>query len=579
MINKKLSSYYGFIANKSPNLYLFIIFLGVFTGAAYAFLFPVIFYSFVPQDFLVPQLDGQTNYNFFNSPNSNIAILFMINCAVIYCSKLISNISVSYLEQKATLELKNNLYETISNASSFDIERIGTEKLTLALDADVSNAVAGSLTIPAMITSFVTVVGLLSYLAYLNSNVFSLVIVFVVLGIAIYRVLVKFAQNYFRRSRETYDSLQESVAALISGAKELKVNSGKRKLLFSEGLDANQTLSSTQYLKGRIIYFCASGVTDIMLFAIIGIAAFHLSYVYFIDLNSQIGIVMVLLYLTGPIVNLVNSAYVFFSGKVSFNKILALVAKLPGEGINANATPLREWNTLSLHNVSYAYEGDNGESFKVDRIDLTLKKGEVVYLVGGNGSGKSTLAKLITMHHFASSGYLMLGETKINKDNVEAARQHVGIVFTDFFLFKKIYGYKEQYKSVVERYLKFFCLDHKVTVNDSGEFSTLALSDGQRKRLALLAAILEDKDIYVFDEWAADQDPQFKKIFYEKIIPELQQKNKIILLITHDDSYFHLADRVIHMDYGVITSVEFPGAIAANLLKLEHSAYTAEPIA
>lgn len=94
-------------------------------------------------------------------------------------------------------------------------------------------------------------------------------------------------------------------------------------------------------------------------------------------------------------------------------------------------------------------------------------------------------------------------------------------------------------------------LDNKVQV-ENGKFSTIVLSQGQGKRLALLTAYLEKRPIYLFDEWASDQDPFFRDVFYEKILLNLKQQGKTVLVISHDDRYFHLADRVIKLDYGKI---------------------------
>ena len=95
-------------------------------------------------------------------------------------------------------------------------------------------------------------------------------------------------------------------------------------------------------------------------------------------------------------------------------------------------------------------------------------------------------------------------------------------------------------------------LQNKVKVQD-GAFTTLTLSQGQRKRLALVVAYLENRPFLVFDEWAADQDPVFKEIFYHELLPELRAMGKTILVISHDDRYFHLADRLIRMENGRLT--------------------------
>ena len=100
-------------------------------------------------------------------------------------------------------------------------------------------------------------------------------------------------------------------------------------------------------------------------------------------------------------------------------------------------------------------------------------------------------------------------------------------------------------------YLHQLELDHVVTVKD-GVFSTVKLSRGQRKRLALLTAYLEDRPIYVFDEWAADQDPVFRRIFYLRLLPELKARGKTVVAITHDDRYFGDADRIVKLEEGKV---------------------------
>jgi putative ATP-binding cassette transporter len=102
--------------------------------------------------------------------------------------------------------------------------------------------------------------------------------------------------------------------------------------------------------------------------------------------------------------------------------------------------------------------------------------------------------------------------------------------------------------------LRWLALDHKVRVTDQ-RLSTTDLSQGQRRRLALLTAYLEDRPFYVFDEWAADQDPHYKQIFYTELLPELRARGKGVAVITHDDRYFHLGDRIVKLHDGQI--VEF----------------------
>jgi putative ATP-binding cassette transporter len=203
--------------------------------------------------------------------------------------------------------------------------------------------------------------------------------------------------------------------------------------------------------------------------------------------------------------------------------------------------------------VTHAYHRELEESsFTLGPINLTFYPGELVFIVGGNGSGKSTLAKLITGLYRPETGEIRLDGKPIKDENQVWYRQHFSAVFSDFYLFERLIGLSNtDLNSLARHYLVQLQLDQKVQVKD-GMLSTTALSQGQRKRLALLTAYLEDRPIYLFDEWASDQDPVFKEIFYTQLLPELKSRGKTVLVISHDDHYFHLAERIVKLDYGQV---------------------------
>lgn len=194
---------------------------------------------------------------------------------------------------------------------------------------------------------------------------------------------------------------------------------------------------------------------------------------------------------------------------------------------------------------------DNREAgFLLGPIDLSVKSGELIFIVGSNGSGKSTLAKLITGLYTPRSGEIFLNDTPITAANIEWYRQHFATTFADVYLFDRYLGLEDpQIDREIGKYLKEFQLDRKVSVNN-GVLSTTSLSQGQRKRLALLTAFLEDRPIYLFDEWASDQDPAFREVFYQQMLIQLKERGKLVIVITHDDRYFHLADRILKLNYG-----------------------------
>jgi putative ATP-binding cassette transporter len=198
--------------------------------------------------------------------------------------------------------------------------------------------------------------------------------------------------------------------------------------------------------------------------------------------------------------------------------------------------------------------GAGEDEFGIGPIDLVFRSGEVVFIVGGNGSGKTTLVKLIAGLYVPDAGQLRLGDTLITPENLDWYRQHFSVVFSDFHLFDVLLGvFRADVDDTSNRYLARLELDHKLHVSNR-TFSTTALSQGQRKRLALLTALIEERPICVFDEWAADQDPRYKEVFYSSLLPDLRARGKTVIVITHDDRYFAAGDRVVKLDDGRIVA-------------------------
>jgi putative ATP-binding cassette transporter len=209
------------------------------------------------------------------------------------------------------------------------------------------------------------------------------------------------------------------------------------------------------------------------------------------------------------------------------------------------------FDCLELVGVTHTYYQEKDDThFTLGPINLTFQPGEVVFLIGGNGSGKSTLAKIVSGLYPPDMGEIRLDGELISDKNRDNYRQLFAAVFSDFFVFETLLGLEHpDLDAQAQEYLAQLHLGHKVKVRD-GQLSTIDLSQGQRKRLALLTAYLEDRSFYLFDEWASDQDPHFKEIFYTRILPDLKDRGKAVLVLTHDDHYFHLADRMIKLDYG-----------------------------
>jgi putative ATP-binding cassette transporter len=239
------------------------------------------------------------------------------------------------------------------------------------------------------------------------------------------------------------------------------------------------------------------------------------------------------------------------------------------EAVAAGAAPAG-WKRLELRGVTHAYKRpQQDEVFTLGPIDLALSQGELVFITGGNGSGKTTLAKVLAGLYPPETGEILVDGERVDDASREAYRQQFAAVFSDFYLFDALLGQsKEGLDARAGEILRQLQIDDKVRVN-AGRFSTTDLSQGQRKRLALLTAFLEDRPIYLFDEWAADQDPHFKEIFYHQLLPELKALGKCVCVISHDDRYYDVADRVVKLENGKIVS-EGPSRLGLQPVEMAH---------
>jgi len=247
----------------------------------------------------------------------------------------------------------------------------------------------------------------------------------------------------------------------------------------------------------------------------------------------------------------------FVRANVAMQKVEALGLSLRDK--SAESTELvpvvqpKSYESVEMDGVIHAYyREDKEQNFILGPVNSSFRPGELVFLIGGNGSGKTTFAKLLTALYIPEGGELRLNGQAVTDENRESYRQLFSVVFSDFYLFDKLLGLNiPELDARSHEYLKQLQLAHKVEVR-GGTLSTTELSQGQRKRLALLTSYLEDRPFYVFDEWAADQDPFFKELFYMQMLPELKARGKTVLVISHDDRYYHIADRMIKLDYGQI---------------------------
>jgi putative ATP-binding cassette transporter len=486
-----------------------------------------------------------------------LAWMFLGFCLVVPVSRVVSELLLAQLGQGTILDLRVRLSRRILGIPQRKLEELGPHRLLTLLTEDVPAISNVVILIPVLCINFSVILGCMVYLGWLSWQVLLAVLVFMALGVATYQWPVSRALRHFHAAREQEDHLMGHLRGLTEGSKELKLHRERREAFLSQVLRGTAHRIWKHNIEGLRVYTLSSSWGQLLVFVVVGLVLFVLPLVQATNRVLLTGYAMVLLYLMGPLQMVMNSLPTLGRAGVSIRRIEEMGEELASyaedEPQAAVSRPDPAWSSLSLSGVTHSYRREGEESsFVLGPIDLTFHPGELVFIAGGNGSGKTTLAKLITGLYVPDSGEILFNGRKVDDESRDAYRQQFSAVFSDFYLFSSFLGLDiPDLDAVAREHLERLQLSHKVRV-ENGELSTTELSQGQRKRLALLTAYLEDRPIYLFDEWAADQDPVFRQFFYYDILPALKAKRKLVLAISHDDRYYELGDRLIRLTYGKV---------------------------
>jgi putative ATP-binding cassette transporter len=497
-----------------------------------------------------------TALNTAGSSRMMLAWGFVGLCLVVLLTRIASEVLLTHLGQGTIFTLHMQLSRQILATSLRHLEELGAHRLLATLTEDVEAITDAFIWYPVLCINSAMVVGCLVYMGWLSWSLLLVVLGFMALGILSYRLPQRWAVRSLWLAREENDRLYRHFRAQTEGIKELKLHRERRQAFLSQVLQTTASTFRRHTVVGMGIYAVTRSWGNLLFYVFIGLLLFTLPTLYEFTAQTLTGYTLSILYMMTPVASILNALPDLGRASVALKKIEALGLSLAmhateEEPPTARVAPHPSWEALELEGVTYTYYREKEDrSFILGPVDLTFYPGELVFLIGGNGSGKTTLAKLLVGLYVPVAGEIRLRGQPISDVNRECYRQHFSAVFSDFYLFDSLLGLDPVKLDVrIQDYLVQLQLNHKVQITE-GRLSTLDLSQGQRKRLALLTAYLEDRPFYVFDEWAADQDPLFKKLFYMQLLPELKARGKTVLVITHDDQYVHRADRCIKMEEG-----------------------------
>jgi putative ATP-binding cassette transporter len=484
-----------------------------------------------------------------------LIIVFCVMLPLVALARFLSSYTLVKLGARASFELRVELTRRILGAPMRRLEEEGPAKLLVALTDDIIRVTDALATMPLFFINASVVVGCLIYMGWLSWPVLLVVLGFMAVGVLSYQLPLMAGIKRQELAREVEDDLFKSFRGATEGTKELKMRRGRRSA-FMDILEGTAARLRDLHVAAAKIFIAAASWGNLLFFILLGFILFFLpTRMEGLDLRVLGSYTLVLLYMLTPLQMVLNDFPTLTDADVAVRKIERLGISL-AKGVHEDdlqdprdANP--GWEKLEARSISHTYRHESDdEEFTLGPMDLTFKPGELVFIVGGNGSGKTTLAKMLLGLYPPEDGELALDGEVVTEANRTNYREHFAVVFSDFFLFDTLLGIDHpELDDQARQYLEELHLKHKVRI-ENGRLSTLDLSQGQRKRLALLTAYLEDSPIFLFDEWAADQDPEFKKTFYYHLLPALKERGKLVLVISHDDRYYHVGDRVIKLEYG-----------------------------
>jgi putative ATP-binding cassette transporter len=510
-----------------------------------------------------------------------LAAAFALLLLIAPAARLASQYLLVKLGQDMLYDLRLRLAGRILATPLPRLEQLGAGKLLAALTDDVGVITEALIVIPEVASNSALFAAGLAYLGWLSPALLAVFLLLFGPVLAAYRRPIASSFVRYREARDEEDALYGFFTGITAGTKELKLNR-ERRADYLHRMAATAGELRRLFTRANLTLAAVVSTGWTFFLAVVGVIVFASPFVAPVPRATLVGYVLVLLYIRGPLQQVITSLSQLGRGGVALDKIERLGLELRQDAEPAAPALARrpaggagecrpEWQRLELDRVTFAFPRAAGEAdFVLGPLDLVLRPGELVFLIGGNGSGKTSLAKLITGLYEPAAGEIRWDGEPIDRARLDRYRQGFSAVFFDFHLFDQLPGPSGSGSDSgfdngsgsdtaagsglderARRHLRELELEDKVEVT-RGRLSTTALSQGQRKRLALLAAWLEDRPLYLFDEWAADQDPYFKEVFYRRLLPRLKAEGKTALVISHDDRYFDVADRVVRLSEGQI---------------------------
>jgi len=463
------------------------------------------------------------------------------------------SLAIIKLSQRLFWKLRKQIIALVLEANYKQLEE-RKDKIHSAIVNDVNILTQASLSIIDFFTSVILALSCLVYLVMISKVLFLVTLGIAFTGMIIYHFRSRKDMENFQNARNLEDDFITHFNSILDGFKEIFMDPRKGQVIFNHKIKnianeayANNTSAYTGFLNSQI-------TGQVLFYILISSILLFFSVMLGIETSDTVNYVFTLLYLLGAIETIMVVLPALARARVSSGHVFRLKTELEEANFSnplaKNYLSKSTFNQIQIRDLEFRYkEAKNG--FGIGPIELTVPKGEIVFIYGGNGSGKTTFIQALLGLLVPDKGKIYLNNELVTNESYSDYKAIFSVVFSDYYLFDNLLAVDPVDIEKWEYYIKLFEMEDKVSL-EGHSFSTTSLSMGQRKRLALIAALMENKPVLVIDEWAADQDPYFRKKFYTRILPELKEEGLTILAVTHDDKYYHCADVLYKMEEGML---------------------------
>lgn len=485
--------------------------------------------------------------------------IFIIAVLVWFLITRLSRYSLSEVLQPIISGIRLRVVEKAHAADLRSFERLGYAELLVQFSDDTALILDASVDMSIIVGKSVVILACIAYIAFMSITAALLVVAVLLMGALVYFPTMSRLWVLLEEVRETQKNIFNDIRHFLHGFKELKLNDRKNDSFYRHGFKER----SVKMLNARIktgVYFTMYYVIAIVVwYLLLMMLAFALPAIT--SIQPERIMILILVILEMPLDIFMANLPSLNRANVSMERMKLLETSLDVLAVDTRSAPPEvpaDFGEIRLEDVTFEYfESSGADQFSLGPISCSINRGEILFITGGNGYGKSTLLKLICGLYRPKSGCFRMDGRVVS---MESHRELFSAIFSDYHLFDRLYGLKNVDPDRVNALLKKMRIDHKTRYID-GRFTTLDLSTGQRKRLALVCSLLDDRPIYIFDEWASDQDPSFRSYFYRELLAELKSMGKTIIAVTHDDRYFDVADRLLPLEFGQMAPTSLPTGV------------------